>query len=74
MTLSEVAKLESVPPPPEERRRLASSFDSLVESNLRLTGSVETLVGVINRQMRYQSVAVGLLVVMFALAMLRLRQ
>jgi len=56
---------------PEARRRLASSFDSLVESNLKLTSAVDGLVGVLQSQMRYQTIAVGLMAVMFALAMLR---
>ena len=67
----ETSEVETHVETPEARRRLASSFDSLVESNLKLAGSVESLIAVINKQTGYQTIAVALMAVMFTLAMLR---
>lgn len=64
---------ETVPVPemPETRRRMASAFDSLVESNLKLVGSVDGLVTSMRRQMAFQAVVLVVVVILFAIAMWR---
>jgi hypothetical protein len=44
--------------PPEERQRLASTFDTLVESNLKLASSLDGLMTVVRRHTVFQSAIV----------------
>lgn len=46
------------PETPEARRRLASTFDTLVESNLKLAGSLDGLMTAVRRHTVFQSVIV----------------
>ena len=61
----------TTPASPEARRQLARTFDTLVESNLRLTESLGGLIASVEKLLKFQVVVFAVVMIGFVVMMVR---